>query len=80
MPACGGVGFAAIRPAMPARIRKLIGGVGIVAFLIAYAVAVATIAGHLPDNALVKLAFFALAGLCWGVPLIPFISWMNRGR
>jgi NhaP-type Na+/H+ or K+/H+ antiporter len=65
---------------MPARIRKLIGGVGIVAFLIAYAVAVATLAGHLPDNALLKLVFFALAGICWGLPLIPFITWMNRGR
>ncbi|MGC1303840.1 MAG: DUF2842 domain-containing protein [Caulobacteraceae bacterium] len=65
---------------MPARIRKLIGGIGIVAFLIAYAVAVATIAGHLPDIAIVKLVFFAVAGICWGLPLIPFISWMNRGR
>jgi Protein of unknown function (DUF2842) len=65
---------------MPTRIRKLIGGVGIVTFLIAYAVAIATIAGHLPDIAIVKLAFFAVAGICWGLPLIPFISWMNRGR
>jgi hypothetical protein len=65
---------------MPTRIRKLIGGIGIVAFLIAYAAVVATVAGHLPDNAMVRLVFFALAGICWGVPLIPFISWMNRGR
>ncbi len=65
---------------MPARVRKLIGGVGIVLFVVAYAAAVATIAGHLPDNALLKLGFFAVAGICWGLPLIPFISWMNRGR
>ena len=65
---------------MPARVRKLIGGVGIVAFLIVYAVVAAAIAAHLPDNPAVKLAFFLVAGVCWGVPLIPFIGWMNRGR
>ncbi|WP_158918610.1 DUF2842 domain-containing protein, partial [Caulobacter sp. S45] len=46
----------------------------------AYAAVVATAAGHLPDNAALRLVFFALAGICWGLPLIPFISWMNRGR
>ena len=65
---------------MTARMRKLLGGVGIVAFVTVYALVMAAIAGRLPNLPLVKLAFFAVAGVCWGVPLIPFISWMNRGR
>jgi hypothetical protein len=32
--------------------------------------------GHGP----LQLAFYALAGICWGIPLFPLISWMNRGR
>ena len=63
---------------MTVRMRKLLGGVGIVAFVICYALAAAAIAVRLPNLALVKLAFFAVAGVLWGVPLIPFISWMNR--
>jgi hypothetical protein len=65
---------------MSARTRKLIGSMGIVAFLGLYIAVVATLAEHLPTNAIVQLVFFVLAGVCWGGPLIPLISWMNRGR
>jgi hypothetical protein len=65
---------------MPARIRKLIGGVGVVAFLIAYAVLMTVIADHLPNQWAVKLIFFVVAGVGWGLPLIPLITWMNRGK
>lgn len=65
---------------MPARVRKLIGLFGIVAFVVAYAVAAARIAEHLPDNMLVQTIFYVVAGLAWGVPLLPFIRWMNSGR
>ena len=65
---------------MPARVRKLIGGVGIVVFLVAYAALAATISGWLPRTAAVELPFYLVAGLAWGVPIIPLITWMNRGR
>ncbi len=65
---------------MPARIRKLIGGVGVMAFLVAYAVMMTVIADHLPNQWAVKLIFFVVAGVGWGVPLIPLITWMNRGK
>jgi hypothetical protein len=65
---------------MPARIRKLIGGLGMVAFLIAYAVIMTVIADHLPNQWAVKLVFFVIAGTAWGAPLIPLITWMNRGK
>ena len=28
----------------------------------------------------VQLAFYLVAGLGWGVPILPLLSWMNRGR
>lgn len=65
---------------MTARVRKFIGGIGIVAFLIAYAAIVATIGGHLPDHWAAQVAFYGVAGLAWGLPILPLISWMNGGR
>jgi hypothetical protein len=65
---------------MSARIRKLIGLVGILAFLAAYVVAVSKIADHVPKQWLAQLAFYVVAGIGWGVPIMPLISWMNRGR
>jgi hypothetical protein len=65
---------------MTARVRKLIGGAGIILFLLFYVGAVVHIAALLPSNDVVKLAYFAIAGIGWGVPIIPLITWMNRGH
>lgn len=65
---------------MPARIRKLIGGAGMLIFLAAYIWAATSLYARLPDWFWLKLAYMAVAGIGWGVPLIPFIAWMNRGR
>jgi hypothetical protein len=65
---------------MNERIRKLIGLLGIMAFLAAYVTAVTLVADHIPDHWLAKLAFYVIAGLGWGVPILPLISWMNTGR
>jgi hypothetical protein len=65
---------------MSARVRKLIGGVGMLAFLLFYMGSMAAVADHLPDLWAVKLIFFVVAGTAWGAPLIPLITWMNRGK
>ena len=65
---------------MPARLRKLIGLFGILVFVTAYAVAASKIAERLPDNLAVQAVFYIVVGLAWGVPILPLISWMNRGR
>jgi hypothetical protein len=65
---------------MPARVRKLIGGIAIVAFVIAYAALAVTISGWLPKTPLVELPYYLVVGIAWGVPIIPLITWMNRGR
>ena len=65
---------------MPARVRKAIGGLGILLFLGAYIWAAATLGPMVPNLWFARLAFYAVAGVGWGVPLIPMILWMNRGR
>ncbi len=65
---------------MNARVRKFIGGVGIVLFLAFYAWAVVMIGERLPAHWAAQIGFYAVAGLAWGVPILPLITWMNRGR
>ena len=64
---------------MPPRLRKLIGSAGVVAFLLGYIWALTILADHVPRNTWVQTAFFAVAGVLWGVPIIPLIRWMNGG-
>ena len=65
---------------MSARQRKAIGSLGVLVFLAAYIWAAVTLGVMLPDLWFARLAFYAVAGVAWGVPLIPLILWMNRGR
>jgi hypothetical protein len=65
---------------MSARIRKAIGGVAMLVFLAAYVWAMTSLGQKVPDMWAAKLAFYLVAGTAWGVPLIPLIAWMNRGR
>ena len=64
---------------MSPRIRKLIGAVAMVAFMAGYIWAATLVAARLPDHQLARLAFFAVAGIAWGVPLFPLITWLQRG-
>ena len=50
------------------------------AFLAVYITAVTLIADHIPDQWAARLAFYVVAGLGWGVPILPLIAWMNTGR
>ncbi len=65
---------------MNPRLRKLIGLFGILAFLLLYMGLVARLAQYVPQHGAWQFAFYALAGVCWGIPILPLISWMNRGR
>jgi hypothetical protein len=62
------------------RVRKAIGSIGIVVFLIAYVWAAISIGVRLPDQWAIRLAYYAVVGVVWGVPLIPLMMWMNRGE
>ena len=67
-------------PPMTARVRKLIGMVGILLFVAAYAALASKVADHLPNNIAVEAVFYLVVGLAWGVPILPLIRWMNSGR
>ena len=63
---------------MPVRLKKLIGLVGILAFLGLYVVVVSTVGDHIPDHWAARLAYYSVAGTVWGLPLFPLLSWMSR--
>ncbi len=65
---------------MPARWRKLIGGIGILVFLAVYVRTAVIVFAWIPNQAWLQLAYMATVGVSWGLPLIPLIGWMNRGR
>lgn len=59
--------------------RRAVAAVLTLAFLAFYVWAVISIGEHLPDHWLAQLAFYGLAGILWGVPLLPLFSWAERG-
>ncbi len=65
---------------MRMRSRKLIGAVGLLLFLAAYAMVVASVgAGRIVDaSPLARLAFFIVAGLTWVLPAGLLIRWIQR--
>lgn len=64
---------------MPVRLRKFIGLVLVIpAFMVAYVIAASTLSDHIPDHWAARLAFYAIVGTAWGVPLFPLFKWMNR--
>jgi len=65
---------------MSGRTRKLIGMIVLILGLFAYIALVVTVATTwLPGHWAVQLAFYAVAGVAWAVPLKPFMAWMNQG-
>ena len=65
---------------MSPRLKKLIGLVLILAFLVAYVGAAAAIGERIPQHWAALLVYYGLVGTLWGVPLFPLIRWMNRER
>lgn len=65
---------------MNTRAKKLIGSAVLLVFLAGYIWAATAIAEMIPDQTPLKALFYVVAGLCWGVPILPLISWMNRSK
>ncbi len=65
---------------MPVRIKKLIGTLIIIMFLVVYCLAVMVLAVNiLPDaNAWIQTIFYMFFGLLWVVPVGALITWMQR--
>jgi len=63
---------------MSPRLRKFIGMIGILGFCTGYIVAAVSLGALLPDHWAVRLAYYGVVGVVWGLPLFPLIKWMNR--
>jgi len=63
---------------IPARLRKLIGSVGVLVILFAWIWVFTSLYDHLPQNRFVHLVYFVALGLGWILPVIPLISWMGK--
>ena len=65
---------------MPIRLRKLIGTVVLLVFVIVYGLITMSVAAtRLPGTShLVQALFYAVAGLIWVVPAGLLIKWMAR--
>lgn len=62
------------------RTRRFVAMLGVVAFLAAYVWGVIALGERLPDHPLIDLLFYGLAGLAWGVPIIPLLRWAEGGK
>ena len=63
---------------MGPRTRKLVGSIAVLAFLCVYIWAAITLSERVPNHWAAQLAFFAVVGIGWGVPLLPLFAWMQR--
>jgi hypothetical protein len=65
---------------MGLRTRRFVAMLGALAFLAFYVWAVIAIGDRLPDNMWVDLLFYGVAGIAWGLPLIPLLNWAEGGK
>jgi hypothetical protein len=63
---------------MPIRLRKLIGGIVLIALIVGWALLAMALA-QLPvikANAIVEAIYYVLAGLSWLLLAMPLVKWM----
>ena len=68
---------------MTRRSRTLIGGGGMIIFVMSYAMIAMALADSRPiqqANLIVQVLCYAVLGLAWVLPVMPMISWMEGGR
>lgn len=61
--------------------RKPVGMLGILAYVTAWAIAIASLSGVIGDwHILIQAGFYLIAGIIWILPLKPVLRWMETGR
>ncbi len=66
---------------MPPRIRKLLGGMAMIVFVLVYALVAMSLADSRPMNeapAWVRTLMYVLLGIAWVPPMMPLVLWMER--
>jgi hypothetical protein len=65
---------------MGPRTRKLIGGLAMLVFLVVYVALAIILVDFLPHWGWLKGLYFVVVGIGWGIPLIPLLTWMDKGK
>ena len=65
---------------MTAHQRKAVGGVATLLFLAAYIWAATVIGDLVPKAWWAQLGYYLVVGIAWGLPVVPLMYWMNRGK
>ena len=68
---------------MSPSLRKLVGGVGMIVYVIVYCLVAMALADSRPmqeANLFVRTLLYVVLGLAWVPPLMPVIVWMELGR
>ncbi len=63
--------------------RNLVGGAGMILFVMFYALVAMALADSRPvqqSNLVVQTIVYVILGLAWVLPLMPVITWMEGGR
>jgi len=63
---------------MPPRARRFVALIGVMAFLTFWVWGAVSIADILPSIWWVDMIFYTVAGIGWGIPLIPMLRWAER--
>ena len=67
-------------PAMPIRLRKLIGAVALITLVIVWALVAMALAQTVLTSVSGWIAaiYYVVAGMGWALPAMPLIRWMSR--
>lgn len=65
---------------MSPRIKKIIGFAALLPLLIAYLIAAAALGERIPENQLLKVAYYLVAGIIWAFPAKYLFQWMNKEK
>ncbi len=65
---------------MSIRVRKLIGGVALIALVMIWALVAVALAqsSAIRGNGVIEAIYYVLAGLGWVLPAMPLVRWMSR--
>ena len=66
--------------AMPIRLRKFIGAIGLFVLVIVWALVAMALAQApaIHDNTFASIAYYVIAGMGWVLPAMPLVRWMSR--
>lgn len=62
------------------RYRTMIGSVLILVFLAFWIGAAGWVGSILPNNRVVQLVYYVVAGIGWGLPILPLMAWMAKDK